>query len=232
MKFFLHSSLGHSNVSRIGTSVLSVLNHHPVYSLGNFSIPSTLRKTIFRNAKLPLFWGDICQKSTGLMPLSITCSLQIYTCQQKFIIFLRHNDFQLLPVALSSLIQANPLFPIYLYCDFIVQDTRFLEEMKRQFSDTKIYFYFSQLEYSYFQIEDIHKNTAYIKSDCLEERLQMGLQDFDTEKTHYYQNDISHIVPYIGFSRYYTVRHKNYGIVKENFLLPNSVNKDDIIILS
>jgi hypothetical protein len=104
-----------------------------------------------------------------------------------------------------------------------------IEDLRKEF--TNLYFRFSELEFHYFKIEDVEENVLKISTHCLIENMNFDLPYSKIKNNFYTVKEYEKEYIDIGLKKYYKIIDKNLGLLSESMFLPNSITKDDVIIL-
>ncbi len=231
MYIYLKSTLDFKQIPKIARCVKDLTSLGEFKKLYSFSIPYGLRKAIFKTLSIPTYTNEI--KETKEYPFTkfISKNTKVFLGDKYFHIKIDHSELSNLPIIILFLKDHNTDYSVYVDCEFTNSDINFLQDIIDKFPGRKIYFKLSEIEFSYLMIKNIGDGVLYTETECLLERLEIGIPNHFEKDLHFKTIKGEEIIPDIGLKRFYRIEDKRLGIVSENAMFPINLRENSIIIL-
>lgn len=228
MRVYFRSGFLNENIPKIYPKIQYLNKINKLEYLYEYSIPIHLRKNICKIINIPTF-----QVNTDIVKLpKYTCfvsnKIDVYKTDTFIYIQIPFDSYESL-YSLIHFIRENHDLPCFINGEFTTKDIPIIEKLMKEFD--KLYFKFSDLEFHYFKIEDIEKDTLHISTHCLTENMDFNLPYNKIKNKFYTVKEQEKEYKDVGLKKYYTIIDKNLGLLSESMFLPKSINKDDVIIL-
>jgi hypothetical protein len=231
MPIYFKSGLKMDHMKRILPCIQYFDMKNKIHDLYTFSIPFQLRKCVFNTLNIPSYSYNVDCSTLYPFTKFISKNIKVYMSNKAFVIKIQHNDLQSLNVVIHFLQNHSKNFPIFIDAEFTNSDMVFIQNILKQFPETKLYFKISDLEFSYLYIEDVKNDTLYTKSTVFYDRIEPNFPDYFEKNMFYYRDVKDEVKGCIDFKKYFKVYDKNLGILSQNYLFPKSIEKDSIVIL-
>jgi hypothetical protein len=228
MRVYFRSGFLNTNISKIYPKIQHLYKINKLEYLYEYSIPVHLRKNICKILNIHTF-----QVNTDIVKLpKYTCfvsnKIDVYKTDNFIYIQIPFESYDNL-YSLVHFIRKNHDLPCFINGEFTTQDIPIVEKLMKEFSG--LYFKFSDLEFHYFKVEDIEKNTLCISTHCLTENMNFDLPYPEIKNKFYTVKEQEKEYVDIGLKKYYTIIDKNLGLLSESMFLPKSITVNDVIIL-
>jgi hypothetical protein len=228
MKVYFRSGFLNTNIPKIYPKIQHLNQINKLEYLYEYSIPIHLRKNICKIMNIPTFIinSDIVKlpKYSGF----ISNKINIYKTND-FIYFQIPFECHHSLYNITHFLRSNHTLPCFIDGEFTTKDIPMIEDLRKEF--TNLYFRFSELEFHYFKIEDVEKNILKISTHCLIENMNFDLPYNKIKNNFYTVKEYEKEYIDIGLKKYYKIIDKNLGLLSESMFLPNSITKDDVVIL-
>jgi hypothetical protein len=231
MAIYFKNGLKMDHMKRILPSIQYLKNNNRIHDLYTFSIPFQLRKCVFNTLNIPSYCYTI--DCTTLYPFTkfISKNIKVYMSNKAFVVKLPYTELHSLHVVLHFLQNHSKNFPIFVDAEFTNYDLVFIQNILKQFPETKLYFKISDLEFSYLWIEDVQDEVLKTKSTVFYDRIEFNLPDHFENNMFYYRESKGELKGCIDFKKIFKVHDKNLGILSTGYLFPRSIQKDSVVIL-
>jgi hypothetical protein len=231
MTIYLKSTLNINHLSRITRCVTDLAKSGEFSKLYNYSIPYGLRNSIFKTLSIPTFAYEIEESKLYPFTKFISKNTKVFLSKKNFHIKINHSELHNLNTIIHFLNQHSSDYVIYVDCEFTNADIPFIESILSKFPKKKLYFKLSDIEFSYVKVKGVNGGIIYTETDCLLERLEIGLPNYYEKDTFFriYKND--KLTSDISIKRYYRIEDEKIGFVTENAMLPSGLEENSIILL-
>lgn len=231
MYIYLKSKLDFRHLSRIAKCVRDCTLSGKTKKLYDYSIPYGLRKAVFKTLSIPTYTNELKESKEYPFTKFISKNTKVFLGNKYFHIKIEHSELESLPIIILFLKDHNADYSIYIDCEFTNSDISFIQNIMDKFPDRKIYFKLSEIEFSYLMIKSINEGILYTETECLLERLEIGIPDHFEKDLHFKILKGEEIIPDVGLKRFYRIEDKRLGIVSENAMFPTNLKENSIIIL-
>lgn len=228
MRVYFRSGFLSENIPKIYPKIQYLNKINKLEYLYEYSVPIYLRKNICKIMSIPTFTVNTDIVKLPKYTCFVSNKIDVYKTDTFIYIKISFETYDSL-YSLIHFLRKNHNLPCFINGEFTTKDIPVIEKLMKEFD--KLYFKFSDLEFHYFKIEDIEKDTLRISTHCLTENMNFDLP-YDEIKNKFYtvkESEKEYID--IGLKKYYTIIDKNLGLLSESIFLPKSINKDDVIIL-
>ncbi len=231
MTIYLKSTLNLRHLQRIVKCTDDLVKLGETSKLYSYSIPYSLRHSIFKTLHLPIFTNELNESKEYPFTKFISKSIQVFLGKKYFHIKMNRSDLINLNTIINFLNTHNEKYTIFVDYEFTNSDIPFIQNILSKFPDKKINFKLSDIEFSYLKINSIKDNIIYTETECLLERLEIGLPNYYEKDMGFrvFKND--NIRPDVGLKKYYRVEDKRLGFVTEYAMLPKNLEVNSIVIL-
>ena len=231
MYIYIKSTLDFKQIPKISRCVKNLTSLGEFKKLYNFSIPYGLRKTIFKTLSIPTYTNEIKESSEYPFTKFISKNTKVFLGNKYFHIKINHSELVNLPIIILFLRDHNRDYSVFVDCEFTNGDISFLQDILDKFPGRKIYFKLSDIEFSYLMIKNINDGVLYTETECLLERLEIGIPNHFEKDMYFKIIKDDEIISDIGLKIFYRIEDKRLGIVSENAMFPKNLKENSIVIL-